>query len=590
MKKAATAAFFYGRLALSFSRTTKLQYRMHRLFFVFLFLSSGVRAQGLPDALDMARRFADAGAWQGALARVEQQQPAEVSAPRWGDWEQLRCTLMYRLNRHQEFAKRIAALPPGAPQSVARHCLMQGARAAIAVAQGASARELLARLLWQYDTSAEELRQVRLLVIEAYLAENKPREAYMLMLRYQQDYKPIDRDTAARFVEALLAGSMEQEAVNWLSQLDDAGPVKLLLRMRTNLVAPDAAIAQARAALAKNNAAVPYWLVLQHAATAQRNTLLHLEAAENLLQLAVDKPPERAAALAADLWKAYTNAALEIANQEKLLVGDETNWSDFGARRASASPTTGRAFFAHLAVSSRLAATRLSAQLQLVYSLQSSKLPLTAVRLFSDAGRFPAAQLDPQARFLLGSMAAENNLQETAARFWMGLSAPPNLDADEWNLRLAQSLVRAGAAAAAGDALRALIAGKKTLTPEMMRRAIAVVVELQDGGDYKIADELYRALLPLTALRERRDVQYGIARIAETNHDYPRAAEHFLQAALMLDASAPDTLAISARIAAGANLGRAGLKDDARAQFDWLLKNVKDPEKLETIRRELQKL
>ena len=45
-----------------------------------------------------------------------------------------------------------------------------------------------------------------------------------------------------------------------------------------------------------------------------------------------------------------------------------------------------------------------------------------------------------------------------------------------------------------------------------------------------------------------------------------------------------------ARIYAGANLGRAGFKDDARVQFNWLLKNVKDPEKLETIRREMQKL
>jgi hypothetical protein len=187
-------------------------------------------------------------------------------------------------------------------------------------------------------------------------------------------------------------------------------------------------------------------------------------------------------------------------------------------------------------------------------------------------------------------MAADNNLQESAARFWIGLSAPPNLDADEWNLRLAQSLVRAGAATAGGDALRVLIAEKKSLAPEVMRRAIAVVVELQDGGHFKTADELYRALLPLTAPRERRDVLYGIARIAEANYDFPRAADHFLEAALMLDGRAPDVLAINARIAAGANLGRAGFKDDARTQFNWLLKNVKDPEKLETIRHEMQKL
>ena len=564
--------------------------RRSTLIVLLCLCAAGVRAQGASDAFEIAQRFADAGAWQAALARVDQLQPAAATAPRWGDWEQLRCTLMYRLNRHQELARRIAALPAAAPPGVARFCLMQGARAAIAVAQGAAARDLLARLLWQNETAAEELRQARLLVIETYLAEDKPREAYALMLRFQQDYKAVDRETAARFVDALLAHGMDKEAVNWFSQLDDASPVKLLLRLQTNLITPDAAITQARSGLARNSAAVPYWVVLQYAASAQRNSMLHVEAMENLLQLATDKSPERLAALAGDLWTAYAAAAQEMANQEKLLVGDEANWSDFGARRAGANPTTGRAFFAYLALASKVRATRQSAQLQLVYSLQGSKLGLTAVRLFTDATRFPVSQLDPQARFLLGSMAAEHNLQEAAARFWIGLGAPPNLDADEWNLRLAQSLVRAGAATAGGDALRALIAGKGTLAPELMRRAIAVVVELQDSGHYKTGDELYRALLPLAALRERRDILYGIARIAEANYDFPRAADHFLEAALMLDARAPDALAINARILAGANLGRAGLKDDARTQFNWLLRNVKDAEKLETIRRELQKL
>jgi len=558
--------------------------------FLLLMLSLAAPAQGVSDPLDIAQRFADAGAWQAALARVDQQQPAAVSAPRWGDWEQLRCTLMYRLNRHQELAKRIATLPNTVPQNVARFCLMQGARAAIAVGQGAAGRDLLARLLWQNETSAEELRQARLLVIESYLAENKPREAYALMLRYQQDYKPVDRDTAARFVDALLASGMEKEAINWFAQLDEASPVKLLLRLQTNLVTPEAAITQARAGLAKNAAAVPYWIVLQYAAAAQRNTILNVEAMENLLQLAADKVPERTAAMAAELWKAYAAAAQEIANQEQLLVGDESNWADFGARRAATSATASRAFFAYLAINSKVRATRLSAQLQLVYSLQGSRLPLTAVRLFGDAARFPSTQLDPQARFLLGGMAADNNLQEPAARWWIGLNAPPDLDADDWNLRLAQSLVRAGAVSAGSEALRALVGDKKSLPAELMRRAIAVIVEMQDAGHYKTADELYRALLPLAALRERRDILYGIARIAEANYDFPRAADQFLEAALMMDARPPDLLSINARIAAAANLGRAGMKDDARTQFNWLLKNIKDPEKLDAIRREIQKL
>jgi len=116
------------------------------------------------------------------------------------------------------------------------------------------------------------------------------------------------------------------------------------------------------------------------------------------------------------------------------------------------------------------------------------------------------------------------------------------------------------------------------------------VQELQDTGFFKTADELYRSLLPLAAARERREILFALARIAESFNDFQNAADYFLEAALLIDAKAPDPLAINARIAAATNLGRAGLKDDARAQFDWLRKNVRDADKLELIRREMQKL
>ncbi|MCE9641193.1 MAG: hypothetical protein K8S22_13795, partial [Betaproteobacteria bacterium] len=472
---------------------------------------------------------------------------------------------------------------------VVRACLLQGARAALANGQGAIARDFLARLIWRQDLAAEEMRHARLLVIETYLAEDQPQDAYTLMLRYQQDYKPVDRDTAARFVDALLAAGMDKEAVNWFSQLDEASPLKLLMRIKTNLIAPDAAIAQARAALTKSNS-VAYWIVLQHAAALQKNSLLHVEALENLLQAAGDKPAERLTAIAAELWKSYAAAAQEVANQNQLLVGEDAGWADFAARRSAVSPPAGRVLFAYLAQQSKVRATRQSAQLQLAFSLQSAKLSLTAIRLFDDATRFPVTLIDPQARFLLGGMAADNNQPAAAARYWQGLATPATLEPDEWRIRLAPVLVRAGFAEPGADVLRGLLAGKKTLPVEVVQRAVATAQELQDTGFFKSADELYRALLPLAAPRERREILFALARIAETFNDFQNAADYFMEAALLLDARSPDTFAVNARIAAAANLGRAGLKDDARAQFDWLRKNVKDAEKLEVIRREMQKL
>jgi hypothetical protein len=389
---------------------------MRTVVLLVMLMSYGVHAQGVLDAFEITQRFADGAAPQLALARVEQLQPAAPTAPRWADWEQLRCTLLARLARHQELVKRVVALPSAAPEKVVRTCLLQGARAAAASAQAATARDFLARLMWRHELSADEMRQARLLVIETYLAEDQLQNAYALMLRYQLDYKPVDRDTAARFVDALLAAGMDKEAVNWLSQLDDASPLKLLLRLKTNLLAPDAVVAQARIALAKNNN-VAYWLVLQHAAARQKDSLLLVEALENLLQFGADKPAERTAGLAAELWKAYAIAAQDVANQNRLLVGDDGGWTDYAARLGTSSPVAGRALFAYLAQQNKVRATRQNAQLQLTYSLQNSKFPLTAIRLFDDATRFPATELDPQARFLLGGMASENNLPVAAARY-----------------------------------------------------------------------------------------------------------------------------------------------------------------------------
>ena len=350
--------------------------------------------------------------------------------------------------------------------------------------EGVTARDFLARLLWRHELPVDEMRQARLLVIETYLAEDKAQDAYALMLRYQQDYKPVDRDTVTRFVDALLAVGMEKEAVNWFSQLDEASPLKLLLRLKSNLIAPDVVIAQARAALAKTHNPA-YWLVLQHAAAAQKDRLLQVEALENLLQLAGDKPTERTTSIAAELWKSYAVAAQEAANQNGLLVGDDAAWADNAARRSTTSPVAGRALFAYLAQQSKVRATRQSAQLQFAYSLQNAKLPLTATRLFDDPARFPVTQIDPQARFLLGAMAAENNQPIAAARYWQGLPTPPTLDVDEWRVRLAAVLVRANFAEPGADVLRALIAGKKRLPVDVMQRAVATVQELQDTGFFQ---------------------------------------------------------------------------------------------------------
>ena len=104
-----------------------------------------------------------------------------------------------------------------------------------------------------------------------------------------------------------------------------------------------------------------------------------------------------------------------------------------------------------------------------------------------------------------------------------------------------------------------------------------------------IAQALYALLAPSWRCA-RTCTFFSLGRIHELRGDARAAATFFLRSALLVQATAPDALAFQARLLAALNLMRAGLKDDARAQFEWLLKNSKDPALTEAARRGLARL
>ena len=83
---------------------------------------------------------------------------------------------------------------------------------------------------------------------------------------------------------------------------------------------------------------------------------------------------------------------------------------------------------------------------------------------------------------------------------------------------------------------------------------------------------------------------FGLGRAHELSGEPVAAAGYYLRSALLVQAVAPDSLAFQARLLAALNLMRAGLKDDARAQFQWLLRNAKDPALVEAAKRGLSRL
>jgi hypothetical protein len=297
----------------------------------------------------------------------------------------------------------------------------------------------------------------------------------------------------------------------------------------------------------------------------------------------------RLRAPARELWQAYLLEAQATANRGQVLAGDDTAWADLAARRLGAHPHESRALFAWLSRKGKARGTRQGAQLQLAYSLYQVGLDHAALHLFGDDG-LAAEAIDPRARYLLGGIAEKRNRPAAAVRFWQGLAAPADAAPGEWEIRLAAMQWRSGAADAAVGTVRVLAKSANPLPVQAVSRAVALAREVLAAGQPAVAEEMLAALLPAAGREHAREMLLALGDSAQSAAQFARAADYFLRAALADGSRATDALALRARLAAAVNLARAGYREDARAQFRWVIGNSKVAAQLELARRELSRL
>jgi hypothetical protein len=240
-------------------------------------------------------------------------------------------------------------------------------------------------------------------------------------------------------------------------------------------------------------------------------------------------------------------------------------------------PQLARSLLGHVAMNARAPEARSRAQLQIITSLRAAKLPLTAWRLFADPQRFPLARLDSQVRFQLGSIAAEANQPMDAQRYWQDLALPSGLNAQEWKVRYLTVLFQAGMADAGLEAARSLIALKPGLSPELRARLITLAAHELGVWHVKPAEALFTMLLPSAVGRERITVLQGIGKAREFAGSFRSAADAFLDAAALSSSPDSDPEALRALESGAISLAKAGLLEDARALYQWLAANAKDP-------------
>jgi len=532
---------------------------------------------GLSAGPDGIRALAQAGATQLALQRIEGLQPADAADPDWAVLEGLRLQLLGRLGRHEEVLRRVAALPAKLPAAQQPALHEAAARAAFAAGQAALARDYAGRVLWSPGLSPAVMRDLRLLVIRSQILESRAGDAWRSMLRFEQDYRPLDTATATGFVDALLDAGMAREAVTWLPLLDERGPARLRLRLQAGLVTNGEALTQVRAALARSDDPA-WWRLLLDVAARSGDGALRIAALEQLLEK--DARPQAAAAL----WSAYSGHARAAANTHHLLAGDDAGWLEFAARRHASDAPEARAYFAHVARHAADPALRQRAQERLAADYAAARLPRLALSLF---GAWPgqADQLPAPARLVLGRMAGDIGDHPRALSYLQDLPPAGAMPDAVWQLRLSALALRAGRPDTAGDIARRLAAGALPVPPAQIGEWMLLAHQLADHGLHQAALALFERMLPHADSAQSRSVLSGIARAHAGRNEPQLAADFYLRAALQ--APAADAAAAEARLQAGLSLARAGLRDDARAQFEWLLKNAADPAQVAVARREL---
>lgn len=536
--------------------------------------------------LETTGELLESGAARLALDRVERRQPRDAADSRWGEWEIMRLRALAALARHRDVLARVKADASGFAERERSRALGLAARSALEAGEPARARGYAARALWQSSPAPDEERLLRMLVIESYLAEGNGHAAFRTMLRFAQDYHPVDPATAARFVEGLLALDMTREAANWLSRLAEDSPAKQMLRLKAGLLKPEAAIAQSRAQLSKGDARA-HWQVIAEAADRGRQPSVRIEALEQLTQQAADREDARAAGVR--LWETYLASAQRSANLNHLLVGDDAAWATYAAQRLQPDPFIARAFFAYLAQRARTLEARQGAYQELVLSLQKSRLELVALRLL-DLGNLEPTAIGGETRYGLGLIAEAHGEAVTAARLWAGLTAPSGMTKAEWETRRALVYWRAGETEAAAVALAAAANEKQALPAKAVHVAISLGRAMVAAGSPELADASLAALLQLVGPKHQRELLMALGDAAEKGGRFARAGSYFLQAALAPDGEKAGATASKARLAAALSLARAGYKEDARAQFEWVMRHSRDAGEREVARKAQAKL
>jgi len=557
-------------------------------------------ASSLKELVQLAR----AGAPQLALKRMDAEQPvAGQDLVQWTAWEQERLQILASQALYTDLIARVDKLPVDVDARFRRRALSLKADAQLQLGLADGARATVRTLLWSLAAEAEtgSLARWRRLVVRSYLLEEKNEDARLALLRYRQDFGDENPQWRWLSAQVMLQGGHADSAFRLLQK--DETPQGLILRYAAQLqVAPQQVAAVEELALKQaQQVASPqlqsaYWGLAASAARQAHQPYRQIEYLEHALALPFDRELMHGVLeLDADqLWDAWLQQGKRIGNSEQKLLGNDEDWYFPAIEAIDKEPLRARVLFSVLSEYGSDAQRRSLAHEYLVGMLDD--LPggkLLVHRLYLESRRFADVDnLPPVIRYRLIDEALESGELQTASRLMAGLAEPPaGGDRFAWNLRRARVALFTGEIETGVKVLQQLGEQETAWDKQKFDRLLQVVFDLQTLQYHQQALTLFTALLdkPLDQ-QQRRELLFWMADSLQALDQHEQAAYLYLKSATLLDVTAMDPWAQTARYRAAQALAEAGLLDDARQIYTSLLRASRDTSRKAVLQNEIQRL
>ncbi len=564
------------------------------------------------QAVELAEitRLAKGGASQLALSLISEHQPDyQNSAAKWQRWERVRVRIMQQHGRWAELAEHLGGYPDNLPDEFRLWGQQRRANALINAGQYAAARQLLRGLIWQSteeDAQAtQNLAQLRRLVMQSYLEQGHIDDAYVAMLRYQQDYSEEDSDALLLRARVLLAAGRPADSLELLNKMQSGGVVEALRMLATvrNGSGTAAALKQARAVVAAEEEEQLRWLwlgVMAEAAAKLDSNANLVIAMERMLPLdssaQLSLSERRLFSLSADmLWQGYLGYAESVGNREQLLMGDDAAWLAAAEQTDARYPVRKRSLYTMLALrgADREMRERAHQALLAQFEGMGDEGIVLLRRLYLDSERYREKRTLPQSiAYRLVDEAIKSAELGLASTLLQQLPQPPGgTELFAWQMRRAKVFLLAGDYAEADRLLAALMPEAAALSDEQRDQVVQLLFDLQAVGEHEKAFRLLEAMYQhVPAIKLRRELLFWMADSRKAQSKHTDAARFYLQSATLGDNNSMDQWAQTARYQAAKSLSDAGLTRDASFIYRQLLKITKSPDRRSVLRHELQQL